>query len=196
MNESDLSKEDALMLWGELFRTLEKQAIEGPDGVLGIREDVTIPAPIADYLLRASFKMMQLSWGQETDLSPKKFWYGMKEKTPAAFKEINPTQARSAVIKALSLAWGRGGGPFRNFKKRQKLNSIALNLNFLVGNRRFRIQHSFDVETETQFRTNLRKKIQQEFNVEPDQANNLITEAVEVFGTAETKDFFRRNRET
>ncbi|CAI9121279.1 hypothetical protein [Brytella acorum] len=170
MTENNDEKDNPLLLWGALFRSLEKQAVE-QDGQLAITKDATIPADVANYLLRASFNMQALSWGEMPQEELTADWHVRRAQIPEADRKVGTTAARNSVLAALSLASGQGAGsgPFADMKRLARLSMIHT------------IYHGLRSSGCTE--AGVRKRVQEIYNIESEQARDLIRDALEQFGS-------------
>ncbi|NHN92320.1 hypothetical protein [Acetobacter sicerae] len=92
--------ENPLFLWGELYRALEKQAVQ-KDGTLAIQGEATIPSNVANYLLLASFNMRNVSWGQEPVTTvPVPGWKKSREQIFSEIEEESEKERKSFLENA------------------------------------------------------------------------------------------------
>lgn len=147
-----------LFLWGALFRLLESYAEPTESGELAIHSDVSIPAEIAQYLLRAAFNIQLYGWGERPQEILTKDWTTTRSETPNP--KVTVEEARKAILKALELSTGRGGGPFKEMRSFQKATNAASLYRI--------VQKSGENEQDAL------RKVQASFNVQSEQARKLI----------------------
>ncbi|GBQ91505.1 hypothetical protein AA23498_1200 [Acetobacter nitrogenifigens DSM 23921 = NBRC 105050] len=169
MTTENGDSDNPLLLWVKLFRTLEKQAID-QDGKLVITESVSLPADLANYLLKASFNMQALSWGELPQEDLTSDWHVRRSQIPEADRKIGTTAAGKLVKEALSLHSGKGAGtgPFAEMKRLAKLNAI------------YTLQQGLTRSGMTD--AGVRKRVQEIYNIESEQARDLIESALIQFG--------------
>lgn len=117
-----------LFLWSALSNIIMLHAHEKEDGQLVVRQEVTIPAEIADYLLRSAFSLTLLGWGQKQKIPITKDWTSKLREA-----SLKTEEALKLVPRVLGLSGKPRRSAFSHLRSHQEMAAQALAYNALVG---------------------------------------------------------------